>query len=243
MAPKTATTLERTPAYLRIKNSIGEQIESGALKSGDRIQSERDLARIHNVSLMTARHALQELEADGLVTRHVGVGTFVGPPRVHFNKLLGFTELMAGRGLRVQSKVLSFRAVDDNKEVAARLHLPADNELLRLERLRLGNGEPFAVETVYLPRAAFPSVTREQVERRPLFEIFQQDYQLTLAYADEEVDATSADARTAKQLDVAPGSPILRIRQLLYATTGEPILYDTGLYRSDRHSLNIRRYR
>jgi len=233
----------RLPAYLAIKRSICERIESGELKVNTRIESERKLSQIHNVSLMTARHALQELEADGIVTRHVGVGTFVAPPKIHFNKLLGFSELMAGRGLRAQSRVLASQVVDDNDEVAARLRQPFGSKLIRLERLRLGDGEPFALETVYLPHETFSGIARRQLERRSLFDILQHDYRLVLVHADEEVDATSADARSARYLRVPQGSPVLRIRQLLYANAGVPIVYDIGLYRSDRHSLMIRRYR
>src|SRR5512133_2795526 len=153
-----APAAARIPAYLRIKKAITDRIDAGELKSGARIESERDLARLYDVSLMTARHALQELEGDGIVTRHVGVGTFVAPPKVHFNKLLGFTELMASRGLRTQSKVLSLQAVD-NEEVAARLSLPSGARLLRFERLRQGDHEPFALETVYLSHATFGGIT------------------------------------------------------------------------------------
>jgi GntR family transcriptional regulator len=233
----------RLPAYLRIKKSICDRIESGELKTGARIESERDLARIHRVSLMTARHALQDLEADGTVTRHVGIGTFVAPPKVHFNKLLGFTEQMAARGLRAQSKLVFFGTVDENEDIAARLSLPIGARLLRFERLRLGDNEPFALETVFLPHSQFAGLNRRQLERRSLFDIFQQDHQLTLAHADEEVDAAPADARVARLLQIQPGAPVLRIRQLLFASSGQPVLYDIGLYRSDRHSLTIRRYR
>jgi GntR family transcriptional regulator len=233
----------RIPAYKLIQRAITQRIESGELKPGDRIDSERELARIHGVSLMTARHALQQLERDFVVTRHVGSGTFVSPPRIHFNKLLGFSELMAGRGMTIQSKVLSVQAVDDNEEIAARLRLTGDTRLLRIERLRIGDGEPFALETVYLPHARFADLHSRQLERRSLFGIFQADYQLTLSYADEEVDATAADARCARHLTVPLGAPLLRIRQLLFAAAGEPIMYDIGLYRSERHSLTIRRYR
>lgn len=231
------------PAYVRIKEAILQRIESGELGVGARIQSERELAAIHSVSLMTARHALQELEADGVVTRHVGVGTFVAQPRIHFNKLLGFSEVMARRSLTARSKVLSLRVTASEQEVAARLHQPAGSRLIRLERLRLGDAEPFAIETVYLAESRFPGFTGQQLEQRSLFDVLQRDYQITLSHADEEADATSADARTARYLRIEPGAPVLRIRQVLYATSGEPITYDIGLYRSDRHSLLIRRYR
>src|SRR6266496_2897050 len=113
------------PAYKRIQATILEQLESGQLKAGDAVDSERELAKIHQVSLMTARHALAALEREGMVVRRRGAGTFVAPPKIHFNKLMSYTEQMAGRGLAVSSKLLSLNVVDTEHEIAARLALPS----------------------------------------------------------------------------------------------------------------------
>src|SRR5208282_2554550 len=96
------------PAYKKIQATIIKRIENGQLKPGDAVDSERELAKIHKVSLMTARHALTALEREGVVDRRRGAGTFVAPPKIHFNKLMGFTELMAGRNLSACSRVLAF---------------------------------------------------------------------------------------------------------------------------------------
>lgn len=88
-----------TPAYKRIQSVISKRIEAGQLKPGDVVDSERELARIHRVSLMTARHALTSLEREGVVERRRGAGTFVAPPKIHFNKLMSYSEQMASRGL------------------------------------------------------------------------------------------------------------------------------------------------
>ncbi len=63
------------PAYQRIQSTIRKRIESGQLRTGDPVASERDLAKIHQVSLMTARHALATLEQEGIVERRRGIGT------------------------------------------------------------------------------------------------------------------------------------------------------------------------
>src|SRR6202795_2385627 len=88
-----------TPVYKKIQNGIRKRIESSELKPGDLVASERELARTHKVSLMTARHALAGLEREGVVERRRGAGTFVAPPRIQFNKLMRYTEQMASRGL------------------------------------------------------------------------------------------------------------------------------------------------
>src|ERR1700740_3018820 len=133
------------PAYKRIQGAILKRIKTGRLKAGDAVDSERELARIHRVSLMTARHALTGLEREGMVERRRGAGTFVAPPKIHFNKLTSFTEQMAGRSLTACSKVLTFGVIDNEQEVAARLALAANTRLLKVERLRLAADEPFAV--------------------------------------------------------------------------------------------------
>jgi len=231
------------PAYQKIQATIVKRIDSGQLKPGDAVDSERELAKIHQVSLMTARHALTALEREGLVHRRRGAGTFVAPPKIHFNKLTSFTEQMASRSLTACSKVLSFSVVDNEQEIAARLALSADSRLLKVERLRIAADEPFAVETCYLPVEQFAGLTRSSVARGSLFSILESSYGIQIAYADEEMDATAAAPATANLLKVARDAPLLRIRQVIYSTKGKATLYVLGLYRSDRHTLLVRRFR
>src|SRR6266702_3558124 len=109
------------PAYQRIQSSIRKRIDAGQLRPGDPVSSERDLANLHEVSLMTARHALATLERDGIVERRRGVGTFVAAPKIQFNKLMSYTEQMAARSLTAGSKILFAKVVDNEPDAAARL--------------------------------------------------------------------------------------------------------------------------
>src|ERR1700693_3667589 len=141
------------PAYQRIQSSIRKRIDAGQLRPGDAVASERDLAKLHQVSLMTARHALASLEREGIVERRRGIGTFVAAPKIHFNKLMSYTEQMSGRSLTAASKVLFAKVLDNENEAPARLSLPPTSQILKIERLRHASGEPFALETCYLSAA------------------------------------------------------------------------------------------
>ncbi|HKM79651.1 MAG TPA: GntR family transcriptional regulator [Candidatus Acidoferrum sp.] len=230
------------PAYQRIQAVIRKTIESEGLRPGDGVPSERELARIHDVSLMTARHALATLEQEGIVERRRGVGTFVSAPKIHFNKLMSYTEQMGSRSMPVGSKVLFMRIVE-NEEATARLSLSPKSRVLKLERLRHAAGEPFALETCYFPAKQFAGLLSEPLERVSLFAILERKYNVKLGYSDEEVDATAADPRTADLLGVPKRGPLLRFRQVIYSAKGTVIMYVLGLYRSDRHNLVIRRFR
>jgi GntR family transcriptional regulator len=231
------------PAYQKIQGAIRERIDGGELKPGDAVASERELARLHSVSLMTARHALAGLEREGVVERRRGAGTFVAPPRIHFNKLMSYTEQMASRGLAACSRVIAAKVVEQEDEIAARLMLPAASKMLKIERLRHAADEPFALETCYLPAERFPGLAREALGRSSLFARLEQDYGVQLTYADEEVDATAADLRIAQFLQVPRGTPVMRIRQVIFSSNGKPVIYVVGFYRAERHSLFIRRFR
>lgn len=232
-----------TPVYKRIQNSIRKRIDASELKPGDIVASERELARAHKVSLMTARHALAGLEHEGLVERRRGAGTFVAPPKIHFNKLMSYTEHMSSRGLVPRSRVLVSKLIEDEQEVAARLGLSAASRMVKVERLRLTGEEPFALETCYLPAADFSGLVNAPLARGSLFSTLEHDYGLDLAYADEEVNATAAEANIADLLGVPKGAPVLRIRQVIYSTKGKATIYVVGFYRSERHTLFIRRFR
>ena len=231
------------PAYQRIQSVIRKRIDSGQLQPGDPVPSERDLAKTHQVSLMTARHALAFLEREGVVERRRGIGTFVAQPKIHFNKLMSYTEQMAARTLTAAAKVLFAKIVDNENEAAARLSLPPNSRIIKLERLRHASGEAFALETCYLSAAEFPGLLDAPIARESLFGILERDYKVELGYADEEVDATAADPRIAELLAIPRREPLLRIRQIIYSTKGKAIMYVLGFYRSDRHNLVIRRFR
>src|SRR5437764_902009 len=106
--------------------------------------------------------------------------------------------------------------------------LPAYQRIQNVIRLRLELGE-------LNPGAP--------LEKLSLFALLEREHSLQLAHADEEIDATAADAKTAELLEIPKGAPLLRIRQIIYSTQGKAVLYVLGLYRSDRHTLRIRRFR
>src|SRR5271169_4339512 len=154
-----------TPAYKKIQNSIRKRIDEAELKPGDAVASERELAKTHKVSLMTARHALAGLEHEGIVERRLGAGTFVAAPKIQFNKLMSYTEQMSSRGLAPRSRVLFAKVIAEEQEVAARLGLPGASRVLKIQRLRLTGEEPFALETCYLPATEFADLATAPLVR------------------------------------------------------------------------------
>ena len=150
---------------------------------------------------------------------------------------------MGSRSLNACSRVLLAKIIDDEQDVNARLALSPKSKVVKIERLRHAGDAPFALETCYLSAAQFSGLISAPLQRESLFATLERNYNIELGYADEEVDATAADQRTAELLGVPKREPLLRIRQVIYSTKGVVILYVIGMYRSDRHNLVIRRFR
>jgi GntR family transcriptional regulator len=77
---------------------------------------------------MTARHALAVLEHEGVVERQRYAGTFVAQPRIHFNKLMSYTEQMSSRGLAPNSKLITGKIVCNEDEIAGQLTSKCDGQ-------------------------------------------------------------------------------------------------------------------
>ncbi|ABF39427.1 transcriptional regulator, GntR family [Candidatus Koribacter versatilis Ellin345] len=231
------------PAYQKIEGALLASMEAGELQPGDALPSERDLAKRYGVSLMTARHAVLALQNAGRVHRRPRAGTYVAPPRIQFNRLSGLTEQLSEHGVRMRSKVLTFEFCENEPHVNAQLVLPTDARVVKIQRLRIGGEEPFAIETCYVSAEAFPELRREHAEKKSLFATVAEQYGHPLNYADEEIDATTASARQAVLLGIRRDAPLLRIRQLIHASDGLPIIYGLGFYRPELHTVYVRRVR
>jgi len=192
---------------------------------------------------MTARHALTVLEHEGVVERRRYAGTFVAQPRIHFNKLTSYTEEMSSRGLAPHSRLITGKVIYNEDEIVAQLNLPPGSAMVKIERIRYASDEPFALETCYLPNAEFPGLLAKHLGTNSLFFVIENEFGITLSYADEEVDATAADERVAALLSLSCGSPILRICQVIRSSNNRPIMYVIGQYCAQRHTLFIRRFR
>lgn len=153
------------PAYRQIQMAVEGCLESGKLKPGDRIWSERELASRFGVSLTTAWHAFKDLEREGRVERRRGAGAFVALARIRFNKLVSFPEHISAKGLVPHSHMLdaSRGHVDDG--IFACIGLAANAERLKLVGLRQADGQPLAIETCYASAEQFPGLREQPLDR------------------------------------------------------------------------------
>lgn len=224
--------------YQRIKEYLLEEIDAGRLAEGDQVPSERELAERFRMSRMTVRHALTELVTDGSLFRHQGKGTFVARPKIRqgLAGLTSFTEDMLARGLKPGARILSVEAVSAPYRVRHALSLgPESTMVLRMERLRLADGEPMALEQVHLPYPRFASLLEADLVNASLYQVLAEQYGVQMSSAIQTIEPAVADAPLARALAVREGALLLLLERTTFDERGEPLEFATSYYRGDRY--------
>ncbi len=224
------------PLYYQIQQRLSEQIRSGELKPGELVPSEQEIAAKLGVSRMTARQALKSLCSRGLTFSQRGKGTFVSRMKLekNFRQLLSFSEEMKDRGSRPTSKVLAFKRILPDEDVAEALHLSPEEEVFLLRRVRMADSASLCIEATHLPTRMCPDLLENFEPSESLYRALAERYGLQIHMADEVAEASVATAAEAKLLRVRGKSPVFRFTRTAYLHNGQPIEFVKSTYRGDR---------
>ena len=222
--------------YRRIYRDLKESISNGTYKPGDRLPSELELARSYGVSRITSRQALDLACSEGLIIRRQGMGSFVAPARVdqHLIRLTDFVEDMSEAGLRPSSRVLHLSEEPAPAVVAGLLALPADAIVTRLDRLRLADDVPLALDWTWLPRAFGKLLEGEDLTAQTIYEILENYYQIPVLYGEYSIEACGAGPDQAELLGVVANEPLLLLSRTSFTTHHVPIYHQRRFYRADK---------
>ena len=189
-----------------LKRALIEMTEQ--LAPGSPVPPERTLALTFDTSRTTVRQALQELVIEGRLSRIQGKGTFVAQPKLAMAlEMTGFTESVRAQGLEPGSRVLDIGFVPADEELADRLNIKVGARVLRIERLRMANGEPMAIEATHLSAKRFPGL-RKSFERAPsLYSALRSSTASASAEAVETIETAPCPPREAELLGHRRGAP------------------------------------
>jgi GntR family transcriptional regulator len=223
------------PLYHKVYRQIAEEIESGDLRPGDRLPSERWLCDELGVSRATVRRAIEELVLEGLVEGR-GRGSFVtwealAEPR---NTLISLAELGRSRGLEATARVLSRELRPATLDEAEEFGIAPGAELLELQRLRMLDGVPISLDHNRVPLRLLPAAREIDFTTASLYAELERAGHL-LVRADYDVEARAVEEREAELLELAPGAPVLFTITVAMTDDGQVADLGRTIYRSDRY--------
>jgi GntR family transcriptional regulator len=208
--------------YAQIVSQVEQAIRDGRLVRGDRLPAERELAAEYRVSRMTVRQALQTLEARGLLRRAIGRngGSFVAQPKLErdLGTFSGLSEQLRRQGVAAGAQVLSARAADG---------------AVQITRVRLADGEPFALERSSFPADRFASLLDLDLTGS-LYDLLDEHFDAAPVRAVERIEPVLADTEEADALGLPVGAPLMLVDRTAYDSEGLVVETARDVFRGDR---------
>lgn len=218
------------PLYLELAEALAEAVNRDLLRRGSALPGERGLSRALGLSRVTVRRAIEELVGRGLLVRRQGARTTVGP-RVEkqLATLAGFSEEIRSRGMEPGVRWLSRVVVRPSPAEVMALALAPGDPVVRLERLRLADGSPIAIERATLPQAILPAAefagdslytALDRLEARP-------------RHGTQRIRAGVMSEREARLLEAAPGTALLIVERRCFLSDGRTVEFTETRYNGD----------
>jgi GntR family transcriptional regulator len=249
MANRSRTTLPPqaqiapvTPLYHRVYTALRQQLVDGAFEPGEPLPGEPRLAKLHAVGRVTLRRALQQLEAEGLILRRPGAGTFPARPRPvrrRSDNLHGWLGPVVAVADGTSVRDLSFEMVQAPPEAAEALELKPRTQVLRIRRMRIKQSEPVIFATIYIPQAHAGLFSRETMDQRTTTEVLEQAG-VPLTIVDQSLSARICDGLVAEALGLSIGTALIFVRRTLRDDHDRPVEYFESYYRPDRYEYRQR---
>jgi len=233
--------MSSVPMHSQIREIIRRRVLDGSYPPHSQMPSESQMMQAFEVSRITIRQALGDLQKEGLIFKVAGKGSFVAKPKAFQNlsRLQGFGEAMTPSGYETFSQVLSTKRVAANELVARRLALAIGEPVMEIQRLRYLNREPISVDMSYFPISLGERLVQADLATRDIFVILENDLGKHLTHADVQIEAISADESLARHLRIDEASPLLRIERLTHADE-QPVDFEFLYYRGDAFQYRLR---
>ncbi len=228
------------PLYYQLKEILLEHLSEEGV--GNPFPTEHELCEHFGISRPTVRQAINELVAEGYLTRFKGKGTFVASPKIKQDFLLileSFNDEMRKKGLVPTTKVLECTIVASDEPVAKMLRIPVGDEVVRLRRLRFTNGQPIVIVVTHLPCVFVRAIVSKDLENNSLYDLLAQDFNLKIDHAIRTLEATIAGEYEAKLLGVKVGAPLQFIETVTFLEDETPIEFSHAHYRGDLNKFSF----
>jgi GntR family transcriptional regulator len=229
------------PLYYQIEADLRRLINSGELSPGAVLPPELVLCQGYGVGRHTMRRALSRLNADNLIVRYAGRGTFVKQlvDRKEFLLDRSFTRQMAEMGKRAHSQVLELSegVLDTDSPRWLQKYLGA--RYVYLARLRFGDEEPIGLQYTTVITELCPGLGTHDFDTSSLYDVLSRDYGLVTTKISHTVNAVAANAYQAELLQVSEGEPLLLVKTTAFLDNRQIIEHTVSYYRADKYEYSI----
>lgn len=213
-------THEKLPLYVQLAEDLKDKIEQGIWKIGECIPSERELSLQYNMSRITIRRAIDELEKEGKLKKVQGKGTYVYSRAYiqNLNQVYSFSAEMEKQGKISSTILIDRQIIQASKSIADELGLKPGDPVIYLERLRCGpDAEPLMYEKTYFNAEQYRFVMEIDLDHKPLYKTLELEYGITINHALERFKACELTRKESQLLNCPNRQYGLLVRRTSYS--------------------------
>ncbi len=214
------------PLYNTVRSLILIKLRNGEWKPGEKIPTEPELAKLFSVSVGTVRKAVEDLVSEQVLIRRARIGTTVSTHEKYnqFSTFFNFAN-RSDSEMHIEPKLLSFKKVLANKEIAKSLNVKVGEPLFVIDNLRLIDGIPTMFDRIWLPQKKFMKLTQNEFENRKgsIYSLYQSQFMMTIVRINEQVEAIQAPEFIRLELGLKKTDPVLMISRFAY-TYGDEVI-------------------
>ena len=224
----------RTIRYRDIAADLRTRVEGGEFTAGRLLPSESELSATYSASRVTIRKALEDLRSEGLVDSRQGFGWFVAGSTVRqpLAHLATIEAQLEAEGRASERRILDFAFVKPPARIRSLLGV---DKALKVTRVNLADGEPFARVTVWCPEELGADLSRSQVQDRSFYDLLP----ITFGGATQTIGADAASASDAELLQVPVGSPVLVCERVTADAAGATVLIGEYVFPAHRTEFTV----
>lgn len=206
------------PVYYQVKMSILDKIETEVYKVGEQLPTDMEFCDLYQVSRITVRRALSELEAEGYIERVQGKGSYVKFKGIHqsISKFYTFTEEIIKMGLVPGSIFVDFKEIKADENLAEKLRVAEGDDIYLVERLRLADKVIVAYDRSYIPKKIAPGFNMDMLMGGSLYSALDENFKMRPNNAEETLEAILVEEKDANKMRVPIGSPQLLVKRQSY---------------------------
>lgn len=231
--------LNGIPLYVQVREKLRSELSQ--LEPGDPIPSEGELEEKFHVSRITVRRAVEDLVSENLLIRQQGRGTFVQRPKLthELGMITSWTDQLRTLGFSPKTAHRRIQQEPPSPHVAEALCLSGEDQVIRIQRVRLANREPISYMINYLPSRLLPRFIERKFTQESLYEFVEQEYGLAPAIAVDTVGTRSATEEEGNALRIGSNAPVLSVQRISYLNDGTPLELAIVVSRGDRYQYQV----
>ncbi|MBR4290567.1 MAG: GntR family transcriptional regulator [Oscillospiraceae bacterium] len=232
---------KRQSKYLSLIENLNALIRQNVYQADTCLPSERELCERYNVSRITVRKALSEMEAAGTIYRIQGKGAFIRKEKFSgkLSSLTSLTEDMQELNVSFHSRILALEMIPASARVAGMLQLEESTTVLMLKRLRIAGGKPLAIETTYLPPTIAQTVRQHIDDDVSLYGILRKECGTPPVMAEQNLEIGLLLPWEQSLLGENAPSYAMFTTRVTYDKDHVPLEYVEGKYRGDRYTYRV----